>query len=448
MAPQVSFGEELRRRRRTAGLSLLDLARRVHYSPGYLSKIENGRKKPTVVLARQCDAVLHAGGELTAMALARPQRGAGQQGAGQQGAGRQGGPQPAGARQDPAGFDGEVWTITLAGNGSGGFVPHGRQDAPGPLAGTEFPTRGAEAAARSEHVVNFFRAQFDQLRRLGHTTSPFVVLPLLVVQTQLLRAIANSATDEELRRDVCRLAARYAEYAGWMAQETGDDRAANWWTATAVRLAEDGGDPYLAQYALVRRADIALYRQDATDTIRLTRKAQSDGSAPARVRGLAAQREAQGHALAGDYDSCLRALDRAGALLQAAEAEDQEGPVLGSTNMPNPVAIAKGWCLQEVGRSADAAEILDKQVATMPHTARRARALWGARCAAAHACAGEVDHACQLADGVVDDAELVDSATVRSELRVLARTLARWRTHPAVQDLMPRVTRALYTPAG
>lgn len=435
MPSQISFGEELRSRRQMAGMSLSVLARRVHYSPGYLSKIENDHKKPTIGLARQCDAVLGAQGELTAMARTglaftstRDDKN--------------------GVWIDPAE---DIWTLSLAGDGSGEFVPFGRRDVPTSgspaLAGSQFPTRGVEAAARSDQSMGFFRTQFDQIRRLGHITSPFVVLPILVVQTQLLRAIAHGAMDRQRRRDLLCLAARYAEYAGWMAQESGDDRAAIWWTATAVRLADAGGDPCLAQYALVRKADLALYRQDAADTINLTRKAQSDGSAPARVRGLAAQREAQGHAMAGDYDACLGALDRAATLLQAADGEDQPGPVLGSTNMPNPVAIAMGWCLQEVGRSADAAKILDEQVATMPRTARRPRALWGARCALAHACAGEVDHACRLADGVINDAELVDSATVRAELRVLARTLVRWRTHPAVRDLMPRVTRALHTPA-
>jgi transcriptional regulator with XRE-family HTH domain len=439
MAPQVSFGEELRRRRGIRGLSLPELARRVHYSTGYLSKIENGHKRPTVELARQCDAVLRATGELAG--LARTGRPAAERAAPAAPSNPACGPTPGE----------EVWTLSLADDGSGGFVPSrldGLAAAEAPLAGSEFPTRGAEAAARSDQALGFFRGQFDQFRRLGHATSPFIVLPPLLVQTQLLRAIANGATDEEPRGALLRLAARYAEYAGWMAQESGDDRAASWWTATAVRLAEAGGDRCLAHYALVRRADIALYRQDATDTIHLTRRAQSDGTAPARVRGLAAQREAQGHALAGDYDSCLQALDRADALLRAAAEEEQPGPVLGSTNMPNPVAIAMGWCLQEVGRSADAARLLDEQVATMPSTARRARALWGARRALAHACAGEVAHACRLADGVVDDAELVDSATVRSELRELGRTLRRWRTHPAVRDIMPRVTTALHAQAG
>ncbi|HEY3261498.1 MAG TPA: hypothetical protein VGJ95_14730 [Pseudonocardiaceae bacterium] len=71
------------------------------------------------------------------------------------------------------------------------------------------------------------------------------MLPLLVTQTQLLRAIANGATNEEMRRALLCLAARYAEYAGWMAQESGNERGATWWTATAVRLAQADGDPEL-----------------------------------------------------------------------------------------------------------------------------------------------------------------------------------------------------------
>ena len=41
-----SFGAELRRRRVAAGLSLAQLAARIHYSKGYLSKIETGHKPP------------------------------------------------------------------------------------------------------------------------------------------------------------------------------------------------------------------------------------------------------------------------------------------------------------------------------------------------------------------------------------------------------------------
>ncbi|MDX3069228.1 helix-turn-helix transcriptional regulator, partial [Streptomyces sp. ND04-05B] len=60
----LSFPAQLRRLRQERGLSLTDLARRTHYSKGYLSKIETGAKRPTADVARLCDQVLGAEGEL------------------------------------------------------------------------------------------------------------------------------------------------------------------------------------------------------------------------------------------------------------------------------------------------------------------------------------------------------------------------------------------------
>ncbi|MCX5016101.1 helix-turn-helix domain-containing protein [Streptomyces sp. NBC_00555] len=63
----LPFPAQLRRLRMQRGMSLADLARRTHYSKGYLSKIETGSKRVTVDVARRCDDVLRAGGELLRM---------------------------------------------------------------------------------------------------------------------------------------------------------------------------------------------------------------------------------------------------------------------------------------------------------------------------------------------------------------------------------------------
>jgi DNA-binding XRE family transcriptional regulator len=68
----LSFGEELRRRRLAAGLSLSRLAQTVHYSKGQLSKVERGIKAPSLELARLCDAALRADGRLVSLASPRP----------------------------------------------------------------------------------------------------------------------------------------------------------------------------------------------------------------------------------------------------------------------------------------------------------------------------------------------------------------------------------------
>ncbi|MEU5952836.1 SAV_2336 N-terminal domain-related protein [Streptomyces sp. NPDC047525] len=64
------FGQELRRARTAAGLSLAELADMVHYSKSHLSKIERGLKRPTQELAGMCELVL--GSEVALTSLVPP----------------------------------------------------------------------------------------------------------------------------------------------------------------------------------------------------------------------------------------------------------------------------------------------------------------------------------------------------------------------------------------
>ncbi len=409
------------------GWSLADLAGRVHYTKGYLSKIENGVKPAGRDLARQCDAALGAGGALAAL---RPDRTA----------------EPVLAGADPPDSD-EVWMIILAPDGSSRFVPMSRRQALAvgamSLLGLRSAARGLPAAADEKTTLTRFRSLFEQSRQLGLTVSPSVVVPSVIAQTQTLRAVAGAAR-EPAREQLLRLAGRCAEYTGWMAQEAGDDHAAAWWTNTAVRLAAGGGDSELAVYALVRQADLRLHQEDGIQTIALAERAQQDRRVPARIRGLAAQREAQGHALAGEYDRCRRALDRAEDLLSQAANEDRTGPVLGSTSVSNGGALVTAWCLHDLGRPGEAAELLDREVPRIPASARRPAARFGARQALAHAAMGNIERACAVTDHVLDLAEQVDSATVRLDLRRLSRTLARWQRRPQVGEVRGRLARAVH----
>src|SRR4051794_5697890 len=61
------FGAELKRRRMSVGMSLTGLAASVHFTKGYLSKVENGKARVNRDLAKACDRALNAGGELLAL---------------------------------------------------------------------------------------------------------------------------------------------------------------------------------------------------------------------------------------------------------------------------------------------------------------------------------------------------------------------------------------------
>ncbi len=56
---------------------------------------------------------------------------------------------------------------------------------------------------------------------------------------------------------------------------------------------------------------------------------------------------------------------------------------------------------------------------------------------------GEVDESCGVLAGTMDDAAHVDSATIRTDLLQLARTLGRWHNHGAVREIYPELKRLL-----
>lgn len=72
----AEFGQELRRRREAAGLSLVKMAALMHYSKSQVSKVESGKVPPTPAFALACDKVLGADGELAGLAAEQPRRNA------------------------------------------------------------------------------------------------------------------------------------------------------------------------------------------------------------------------------------------------------------------------------------------------------------------------------------------------------------------------------------
>ncbi|MET8473773.1 helix-turn-helix transcriptional regulator [Streptomyces sp. NPDC006422] len=410
------FGAELRRLRMNAGLTLTAFAASVHYSKGQISKVETGRKTPTAEFARLCDNALCADGRLIRLAPPSPPR-------------------------DEAGE-------RMTGTSVPRDTPSGR-----PPSRRQVMAMGASAIAVPGHVagerpepdldldlVSASRGLFDQYRRLGQLSPPGALLPALAEQTRALGEL-SARCGGRTRAALLRLASRYAEFAGWMAQESGDDGAALRWTDEAVTLAHAAGDQDLSSYALTRKALISYYQGDGVATVQLAEGALGS-RLPYRIRAWAAQHVAQGHALAGDMSTCLSHLDQARELF-AADQPDPALPLLGATHLNDPVGMITAWCLVDLGAPQRAARALDQLCADISAGASRTQARYGVRRALAHAMAGEPEHACAVARPLLPAARAADSATVRSDLRRLSRTLARFRSCVEVRRLVPDLTAAL-----
>lgn len=409
------FGALLRRLRLAAGMSLSELARRIHYSKAQLSKIEYGYTLPTLMFAKMCDRELDTGGML---ARALP-------------------PQP--ARIEIAKPD-EVWVLGLDESGSLHFtaLPR-RQVLAGATALLGYAVSRRDRTDIDDRTLATLRASFEHHRTLGTIASPEVLLGPVIAHVHTLRTLAAD-NPEPMRSELQLLAARVAEYAGWLCQEIGRETDALRWLDRAVTLAA-GRDPQLANFAQFRHAEIALNRHNPLQTIELARRAQQNTAAGPRILGLAASCEAQGHALTGDVRGYEEAMDRADNLL--AVRDEADSPILGSASVPNEVSLVRGWSLYDLGRPGAAAELLDTQLAVLPSSARRARARFGIRRALAHAANGAIDQACVAAVEVLPDVVQVGSVTCRLDLRELSRALSRWSTAPAVRDLQQKLITVL-----
>ncbi|MGV9423941.1 helix-turn-helix domain-containing protein [Streptomyces sp. NPDC003656] len=409
MSTASRFGPELRRLRQVAGLSLTQFSMALNYDKGHLSKVERGKRSASSELARRCDAFLGANGELQGLVDH---------------------PEPGSDSADTSVCPslGTVRRRAVLAAGTGALIDLR-------------PKGDGQASSAAESLLPSYRAQFDQLRQLGQSTAPRALLPLLEIQTHRIAELVADVPST-VRAPVLLLASRFAEFTGWMAQEAGDSGAALDWTDEAAELARAGGDPHLGSYALVRRALVTLYGGDAASTIALASRAQSH-ELPPRVRGLAAQREAQGHALAGDERGCLRSLDKARELLDSDDARSGAEPVIGTTHVSDPAAMTTGWCLYDLGHPKAAAEVLDRECRRLPPNALRTRTRYGFRRSLAHAASGEVEHACAIAGKLLGLMPAVPSATVHSDIRRLAQELSRFRSSRAVRDLQPALAQVL-----
>ncbi len=396
--PEPRFGEELRRLREAAGMSLRTLARETQCSPAHISRIERGLRQPGHGVARLCDRAVDARGRLLALLP--------------------------GDGTEPAG----------GGSQGADDVP---DDSAGPVPWVPDPRDSAAVAAA-------FGAAAWHLRVLGRQVPAHVVLPSVAEQARSLRDIALAG--HTLDRTLLRLAAHTAEFAGWMAQESGRPAEAARWTAEAGRLASLGRFHDLRAYSRVRQAELAMYAGSAETVVELCERVRHTREYGVRVRAFAAQRAAQGHAMRGEVVAAMRALEQARELWSAQPDERPDALLIGSAAIGDPGQLVTGWCWTDLGRPRLAAELLHSALGPAHRVeGRRIRALFGARAARALAEGGELQEAVELGRRALRATSATHSATARGELRLLALSLERAPRHRPATDLV-RAIRALPGP--
>ncbi|MFI7131653.1 hypothetical protein ACIBQ1_38665 [Nonomuraea sp. NPDC050153] len=249
--------------------------------------------------------------------------------------------------------------------------------------------RAIEAPQRADdRTVGYFRAITDAYTRadLRPAEQINVLCPIFAGIEEFHRDARSP-----VRRDFLLLAAENAELISRMHHENGNPDGALAWSDEAIRDAREAADTLLEAYALAQRSGLSDSEDDPGHLVDLAVAAREHGHLPPRMDALSRHHEAQGHALAGDFDMCLRRLEESAQSL--AEPEDVTPYRFDcSAEAHNALCV---WCLVELGRARGAIEILEQEPAKVTPTYAAAYAL--ARKAHAYADAHEREQSVETA---------------------------------------------------
>lgn len=225
-------------------------------------------------------------------------------------------------------------------------------------------------------------------------TGPHSLLPITAQQMSFVEHLL-AGTRGRNHTHLLYVAARFAEFTGWLHQDSGDLRAAMQWSNTALDLAQESDDAHLISYVRMRKSNIASDAHKPDLVIAFARAAlQNPGSLAPRLKAVALRQEAHGYALAGNYDACTRTLDHA--FQHAAGAPDDDADIARYCT-PGYVEMEAAHCWIALGKPAKALTTLQQGLADWQPDFRRDLGLCLARLAVAHAGSDQPDDALTVA---------------------------------------------------
>jgi hypothetical protein len=294
--------------------------------------------------------------------------------------------------------------------------------------------------AHASEVADHFTRAFPELSTADWLLGPHFVLGTVGGHLDLIQQLLPNLAGPRRGR-LLQVGARYAEFASWLNQDSGNARAATHWADRAMEWAQEVGNPLMVSYVLVRKSDQAAATRDAPRTIGLAQSAlQARRRLTSRGRAVALQQLAVGYALAGDEVACQRALDTAAQLAERSQQEQDEGP--GRYCTPAYVEIQRAASWIELGRPERAIDLFEDSLATLPSVHRRDRGVYLARLASAYALSDSPETSARKGWEALTVAQATGSRRITTELGQLGSRLARWESMPEVGQLLKELQAA------
>ncbi|GLZ35168.1 hypothetical protein Lesp02_73550 [Lentzea sp. NBRC 105346] len=232
----------------------------------------------------------------------------------------------------------------------------------------------------------------------------------------------------EFRRQLLAVGAVYAEFYGWLHEQTHDLREATYWTTQALQQAQAADDPDAIAYATVRMAELAALEEDNDRVMGLLRAAKQTSGVSPVVRAMLLRQEASALSRAGDR-SCMNTLDEAKKLVGNRQMSNADEYEIGYCFTERHLDVQRGACLLRLGELDEA--IIHYEHLRWGNVCQWERGVHTAKLAVAHAFAGDLEQTVLIASEALELARSTGSTVITRELRALAP----WITDPKIAEV-------------
>ncbi|WHM41541.1 helix-turn-helix transcriptional regulator [Streptomyces sp. BPTC-684] len=429
------------------GLSLAKLSVRINYHASYLGRSERGKQLPTLDVVFAYDRAVGADGALVRLRKMIDEGIDIRSQAARDGAktGAHEAKAPAALAGNPdteTPWSGEEISLPILQDGKVVFVSVPRRALFGISAAAALTAAVPTAAfASSDGAPPLLLPDTDPIqdlktmRRLlidmDNLMGPRAVLQKATEQIHVIEALLKTRSGAD-QRELKQLRTQYAEFCGWVHQDVGDYRAAQYWTDRALEWSYSSGDPDLTVYVLARKAQLAGDMGDPFLAVDNGEAALGMARPDTKLPAVAAVYAAHGFALRRDAAEMHRSYDQALNLLSTRDL-DPLSPWGVWLDEPY-IEVHRAHSLAALGQHQEAAAGFNRAIANLPSGYTRDRGVYLAREATAYAGAKEPEQAARVGLQALSVGASTQSARILTELAALDAKLASWQTVQGVKD--------------
>ncbi|WIY05586.1 helix-turn-helix transcriptional regulator [Amycolatopsis mongoliensis] len=312
-----------------------------------------------------------------------------------------------------------------------------------PALGLDELQRVSEAMADARRhfdgpVLDYFSRQLAACKADDGTLGPAKTLPLVL---GVVSAVEEHARDVKpnIRRDLLRLGAESAEFAGWLYRDVRDFGRTLYWYDRAMEWAQEANDPAMQGYVLLKKAQLAFDEREPRRMLSLSQAVRrGPWTLPNRVQAESVQQEARAEVMLGaTADAVASKLDEARQLLGARDERDCS---LGAHYNDTLLTMQTAICYTEAGAPRRAVELYDESLVEDRFSPRDYGFFLSLR-AGSLALAGEPDEAARTGVESAARADSTSSRRTKQELVRVLEYLRPWGNRPAVVQLGEVVAR-------